>query len=124
MSYLTKASELISLLPADKTPIRQVIDRSERLRTLSIWADPEAPKPPQGSEHVLYFSDKRLDRFASIVIIIIGLTMLLTPLWILQAVQEPLYKLVVISVFVLAFLVSMSVTMAAKPFEGLAATAA
>ncbi|KAH8174765.1 hypothetical protein LIA77_06184 [Sarocladium implicatum] len=123
MLYLSKTDDLIKIVPSTKTQVRQFLDRSDRLSSLSIWADPEDPKPPQGSEHVLYFSDKRLDRFASILIILIGVTMLLTPLWILQAVQASLYKLVVISVFILVFLVTMSFTMAARPFEGLAATA-
>lgn len=73
---------------------------------------------------MLYFSDKRIDAFASGVIVIVGLTMLLTPVWILQALNSLLWKLVVISIFIFIFLVTMSFTMVAKPFEALGATAA
>ena len=75
-------------------------------------------------EHVAYFSNRKLDRFVSFAIVAIGVAMLLTPLWVLQALEAPTTKLLVITVFVLVFLLTMSFTMAAKPFEALGATAA
>lgn len=124
IGYLKHTEDLISVANKDKTPLRRMIDSSHRLRTLPIWKSAMTVSPPRGSEQVLYFSDKRIDTFASGVIVIVGLTMLLTPVWILQALDSLLWKLVVISIFVFIFLVTMSFTMVAKPFEALAATAA
>jgi hypothetical protein len=65
-----------------------------------------------------------MDSFVSGAIALIGITMLLTPIWILQALEKFWPKLVVISIFILVFLFKMSFTMVAKPFEALGATAA
>ncbi|KAI0376858.1 hypothetical protein F5Y04DRAFT_197205 [Hypomontagnella monticulosa] len=50
--------------------------------------------------------------------------MLIAPLWILQYLESPTYKLVVITLFVFTFLLTLSFAMAARPFEALGATAA
>lgn len=128
--YLEHGADLVSLAAQEKTPLRRAIDNSQRLRTLPLWRQMqrsggdggEAAVRDQG--HVAYFSNRRLDGFASGAIVVLGVAMLLTPLWVLQALEAPTAKLLVITVFVLVFLLTMSFTMAAKPFEALGATAA
>ncbi|KAK1496173.1 hypothetical protein CTAM01_08360 [Colletotrichum tamarilloi] len=66
----------------------------------------------------------RQDVFASAVIIAIGVLMLITPIWILQALTDLKAKLAVITVFIFVFLLVLSLAMVAKPFEALGATAA
>jgi hypothetical protein len=123
-ALLSHTKDLISVANKDKTPLRRMIDSSHRLRTLPIWRSAETVSPPRGSKQVLYFSDKRIDTFSSCAIVIVDLTMLLTPVWILQALNNLLWKLDVISIFVFIFLVTMTFNMVAKPFEALGATAA
>lgn len=65
-----------------------------------------------------------MNKFASAVITAVGITMLLTPIWILQAMDRLVMKLAVITVFVLVFLLTLSLAMVSKPFEALGATAA
>ena len=65
-----------------------------------------------------------MNRFTSAIIIAIGMVMLVTPIWALQAMNDIRSKLGVITGFILLFLLVLSVAMVAKPFEALAATAA
>lgn len=65
-----------------------------------------------------------MDSFASAVIVFVGASILITPIWILQAIESVQQKLAVITAFVLAFLLILSFAMVSKPFEALGATAA
>jgi hypothetical protein len=65
-----------------------------------------------------------MDVFVSAMIVIVGATLLITPIWILQAMDSLKLKLAVITVFVTVFLLILSFAMVAKPFEALGATAA
>ncbi|KAI0902956.1 hypothetical protein F4823DRAFT_569169 [Ustulina deusta] len=65
-----------------------------------------------------------MDSFASAVIVFVGASILVTPIWILQAIETLKTKLAVITAFVLVFLLILSFAMVSKPFEALGATAA
>ncbi|KAI1400398.1 hypothetical protein F4819DRAFT_368578 [Hypoxylon fuscum] len=121
-SYLDM-DDLLCLSRKDKPPLRQLIDNSLMLRTLSIWQDNSHP-PIQGSRNVTYFSDRKINAFVSILLTAIGTAMLIIPIWILQSQDNLKYKLAVITVFVFVFLSVLSFAMVAKPFEALGATAA
>jgi accessory gene regulator protein AgrB len=69
-------------------------------------------------------SGKRIDRFITVIIMSIGLTMLIAPMWILQALDDPRKKLAVITAFIVVFLGMVSYATVAKLPEILAATAA
>ncbi|KAK6829717.1 hypothetical protein PG987_010301 [Apiospora arundinis] len=126
--YLQQTDDLISIAERDKTPLRQFIDKSQRLRTLRIWQQPSSGSNTDHQHYrdqdVSYYSDKRIDAFTSLTIVFIGIAMLLTPIWILQSLQAPTMKLVVITIFILAFLITLFYAMVTKPFEALGATAA
>ncbi|KAH0436420.1 hypothetical protein CcaCcLH18_04440 [Colletotrichum camelliae] len=122
-TYLEK-DDLISVAYTEKTPLRQAIDSSLRLRTLPIWRHREDAAASYDAREVSYYSDKRMNAFASALIIAIGVVMLLTPIWVLQAMGDLKGKLAVITVFVFIFLLVLSLAMVAKPFEALGATAA
>lgn len=115
--------DLFCVLQKDKTPLRRMIDKSYRLRTMDLWRRPDTV-PDYDTSHISYYSDKRIDHFASGVIIGIGTCLLIIPLWILQALDTLTIKLAVITVFIFVFLLILSISMASKPFEALAATAA
>jgi hypothetical protein len=108
----------------DKSPIRRFIDSSILLRTLPVWKYSTETISKHDSANASYYSDKRVDIAASLVITIIGAFMLITPIWILQALEHLPMKPVVISLFVLACILILSFAMVAKPFEALGASAA
>jgi hypothetical protein len=123
-TYLAK-DDLVRVVPQDRTPLRRIIDSSLRLRTLPIWKLKDHEAASQHNDgHVTYYSDKRIDSFVSALIVIIGATMLITPLWILQALSTLPLKLGVITVFIFICLLLTSFAMVSKPFEALGATAA
>lgn len=123
--YLKYKDDLVCVTHKNKTPLRKVIDKSRRLRTLDVWrSKDEKPIPHYDSQYVSYYSDQRIDGFASAFIVFVGLTMLVTPIWILNALESMRSRLIVITVFTVVFLLVMSFAMVAKPFEALGATAA
>ncbi|KAI8945298.1 hypothetical protein F4801DRAFT_136462 [Xylaria longipes] len=122
--YLEHESDLFGVVQKDKTPLRRLIDHSRRLRTLSIWRLKNQSAPKDEDDMVSYYSDKRMDTFASSIIVGLGIILLLAPLWILYALKSSVLKLAVITVFVATFLIILSFAMVAKPFEALGATAA
>ncbi|KAM7201292.1 hypothetical protein V8F33_003392 [Rhypophila sp. PSN 637] len=127
-TYLDKP-DLVRLVDEEKTPLRKVIDNSLRLRTLPLWKikknDMEPPAVPTFcAAQISYYSNQRINKFASSVIVLIGVAMLIAPLWILQALNTLELKLAVITAFISVFLLLVSFAMVAKPFEALGATAA
>jgi len=73
----------------------------------------------------MYFEkNEKLEGFVTVIICLVGLLMLIAPLWILKAVSEPGPRLEIITVFILVFLGLIQSVTIAKPFETLAATAA
>ncbi|KAI8669140.1 hypothetical protein NCS57_00728000 [Fusarium keratoplasticum] len=122
--YLEHEKDLICLVQKDKTPLRRLIDTSLTIRTLPIWKHKGKAAAEYDAEHVSYYSDSRMDKTASVVIVAVGIVMLITPIWVLQAMDGLRAKLAVITTFVLVFLLVLSFAMASKPFEALGATAA
>ncbi|TDZ67894.1 hypothetical protein CTRI78_v002716 [Colletotrichum trifolii] len=84
----------------------------------------ENETPGYDAEEVSHYSDKRIDAFASAVIISVGVAMLITPIWVLEGMVDLKGKLAVITCFIFVFLLVLSLAMVAKPFEALGATAA
>lgn len=123
IQYLGHDEDLFCVVRREKTPLRRLIDRSLMIRTLHLWKQTK-DVPDYDANNVTYYSDKRMDGFASIMITGIGIIMLITPIWILQSMEALSRKLVVITVFILIFLLTLSFAMASKPFEALGATAA
>ncbi|RYP39359.1 hypothetical protein DL767_002270 [Monosporascus sp. MG133] len=124
--YLEHTGDLICVVQKDKTPLRKAIDNSLRLRTLPFWRykKDEIPVPAYDAGNVSYYKDKRMDGFASVLMVSVGVIMLITPLWILQSLTSLNMKLAVITTVVLVFLLVASYFMVTKPLEGLGATAA
>jgi hypothetical protein len=123
--YLTQTHDLFSLVPRVKTPLRRLLDRWRKFRVHPFWRDEQPPElPVYDQDLVTYFSDKKVDRFITIIIVGIGTVMLIAPVWILQALTAPIPKLGTITAFIVLFLGMISYATVAKPFETLAATAA
>lgn len=123
--YLNHPQDLFSVVPREKAPLRRLLDRSRKFRIASFWKSKDAPGLPIYDQDVItYTSDKRIDRFVTVLIVGSGTMMLLVPMWILQALDKSNHKLGVITAFVVVFLGLVSYATVAKPFETLAATAA
>ncbi|KAI1750238.1 hypothetical protein F4782DRAFT_509773 [Xylaria castorea] len=122
--YLEQNQDLIRLRSNDKPPLRNWIDNSLALRTLSIWKKQSRAVPDYEASNVSYYSNTSLDAFASAMIVFVGASLLIIPIWILQAIENLQIKLAVITAFVLVFLLVLSFVMVSKPFEALGATAA
>ncbi|KAI0116332.1 hypothetical protein GGR51DRAFT_501039 [Nemania sp. FL0031] len=122
--YLEHNQDLIRLRPNDKTPLRNWIDSSLTLRTLSIWKKHSRSVPGYETNNISYYSGTSMDVFASAVIIFVGGSLLVTPIWVLQAIEKFQSKLAVITAFILVFLLVLSSAMASKPLEALGVTAA
>ncbi|KAF2968578.1 hypothetical protein GQX73_g4999 [Xylaria multiplex] len=122
--YLEHDDDLFAVIQKDKTPLRRLIDNSRRLRTLSIWRQGSQDALNDDGDWVSYYSDKRMNTFASAIIVSLGAILLLAPLWILYVLERSALKLAVITIFITTFLVILSFIMVAKPFEALGVTAA
>ncbi|KAI1182577.1 hypothetical protein F5B17DRAFT_444127 [Nemania serpens] len=118
------AIDLIRLRSHEKTPLRNWIDNSLALRTLRVWKKQSRDIPQYEAGNIAYYSNASMDAFASAVIVFVGASILVTPIWILQAINNLQTKLAVITAFVLVCLLILSFVMVSKPFEALGATAA
>lgn len=123
--YLRHDHDLFSVVDNYKTPLRRLLERSRKFRIFSLWQSKRAPSlPVYDQDMITYTSNKRIDRFITVIIIGIGTLMLIAPMWILQALEDAKRKLAVITAFIAVFLGLFSSMTDAKPFETLAATAA
>ena len=100
--YITQSSDLFSLVPAAKTPLRRLLERYRQFRLLRLWRQDPSDSVMK-DEHVHYISDARVDHFVTVFIMSFGLTMLITPLWILAFVGGVVQRLGVISAFIVLF---------------------
>lgn len=123
-AYIEHSGDLVSLVPKLKSSLRAFLERSRRFRLSSFWR-----KSPIGLTHhdegyVLYTSDDRIERFVAAVVALLGIVMLITPLWILAFVTDTVSRLSIITAFLIVFWVLLALTTVAKTFESLGAAAA
>ena len=122
--YIRYRSDLISLAPRMRSPLRLLLGQASGFRFLKRWQLKFFFREASGDPGVWYSADEKIDRFIATVIMGLGLIMLIAPLWILAFVEGLIPRLGVISAFIVLFLVLLSITTVAKPFESLAAAAA
>ncbi|KAI5460085.1 hypothetical protein BGZ63DRAFT_426034 [Mariannaea sp. PMI_226] len=125
MRYLDSIDDLFCVTPREKSPMRRLLDKSQWLRTLSVWEEKKRNEEMEshGMKNIMLYSDRKMDQVASLVVAAVGVVMLLAPIWILQALRSLETKLAVISVFIFTFLITLSFIMVSRPFEALGATA-
>ncbi|KAL3450473.1 hypothetical protein BJX65DRAFT_305313 [Aspergillus insuetus] len=122
--YIDK-DDLFTLIPKDRSPLRRLFKRSSRFRFFRLWQKkPTVSDLPLYILHVHYSSDKRIDHFVMFTTVVIGLAMLIAPIWILAFTEPIVLKLTIITIFILLFLSLVSLGTNAKPYESLAAKAA
>ena len=122
--YIERPSDLFSVAPKAKSPLRVLLEHSHHFRLLKLWQEKNVDAAGYSDENVHYFSDEKIDHFIATFIMVLGLIMLIAPLWILAFLGGLVQRLGVISAFIVLFVALISVTTVAKPFESLAAAAA
>lgn len=71
-----------------------------------------------------WHNERRVEKFSASIISVVGLCMIIGPLWVLNYVQPSVYRLAIISSFIVVFFVLVGVATTARIFEVLAAAAA
>jgi hypothetical protein len=114
-------------VPKPTTPLRRILETSSRFRLSRLWAQ-APPDLPIHTSHatgtIHYSSDARIDAFIGLIITTSGTVMLVAPLWILETMDDSVYKLGVITVFIVLFLALVAFTMPTNPLGSLATAAA
>lgn len=148
-AFIEQEGDLIAIVPRVKTPLRRFIDKFPSIRKISCFRDRKVRSiniPPIDikaeakvrqrntrfddfeSRTTIYNKESRIDKFATCAAIVLGLGMLIAPLWLLQhlSAEKPNLnsRLLVITVFMVVFTIMIIVVTIAKPSEALAATAA
>lgn len=118
--YIQHSDDLFAIVPKLKTPLRRFMEKSRHFRLFRLWMK----ETPVEDENVHYTSDERIDSFVNLIIALVGLVMLIVPLWWLAFVTWVVHRLAIIISFVMVFLCFVSFTTVARPFETFGAAAA
>ena len=129
-AYIQQDEDLTTIIPIAKTPLRRYMEKMEWFRTSRLFRR-RPPKtllgshiPVEEEKTVFYHEDAQIKALDNLLVMLMGLSMLVTPLWILYAVNTTKDRLAVITVFISAFLALLQVVTVASPAEILAGTAA
>lgn len=122
VTFLEQKYDLIPIVPKLKSYLRIVLEKSELFRFSSFWRV-KRPNDQEDrfsdNEQVFLSSDDRIERCASVIILILGISMLIAPLWILNVTESATKKLGIITIFIVFFIGLISFTTVARPFESL-----
>lgn len=118
------APDLISISSRTLPPLGRWLESWQSLR-LSKWFSAVLIEGKHvKSESTTYFSDSRFEKLTNRSIILGGLIMLLTPLWLLEYYSGSKRRLGIITTFVVVFMLIMSTATINRPFEVVASSAA
>ncbi|KAI4259717.1 MAG: hypothetical protein L6R42_004448, partial [Xanthoria sp. 1 TBL-2021] len=130
VSFIDEDGDLMPMVPRVKPPLRRFLDRFDIIGRISYFRRKEKQLDQRHfqSETTIYNIEERIDKVVTIVTIVLGLSMLIAPLWVLQYfyTEQPDMKtrLEIITGFLIGFTFLLSIVTVARPFEVLAATAA
>ncbi|KAI8633267.1 hypothetical protein F5Y19DRAFT_294844 [Xylariaceae sp. FL1651] len=126
--FIQHRDELVSM-SAQKSALRQWFEDQVVYRTHTKFgmfkkqAQSSSILSTQDQKSTYTVSDEAIDIFGSFAVFVAALTMLVTPLWILQSLDTLQQKLIVITIFIMICLAFLSLATLGRPFESLAATA-
>ncbi|CZR68524.1 uncharacterized protein PAC_18423 [Phialocephala subalpina] len=140
-AFINRRHDLIPVLPKKLSWFRKVLERSLILRIpllrtcferkckdIEDYKDIRGIKPGETGalKPTIWQNDKRVDYCSSSVIAVVGLGMLIAPLWILEQINHdrPSARLGAITGFIVVFFLLVAVATTARVFDALAATAA
>lgn len=132
--YIDHDDDLISVHPKPRSPGRNFLEKVTfggfrwfpwGIPLLKHWFSREAPKNIVSlkNEETVWPNDQRMETVSSVMISIIGLAMLIGPIWALAFISPMEYRLAVISGFIVVFFLVLAFTRS-RLYEALAATAA
>jgi hypothetical protein len=121
--FIRKCGDVVALVGRIRSPLRLFLERFQPLLTCRVFRSKQRKDQIQ-SATTSYYSNTRFDGFVTTVLIILGIFLLLGPMWILQFMRNNNRRLGVITGFILLFTSLLASATVAKPFEVLAATAA
>lgn len=122
--YASTREDLISIVPQSKSWLRLGIERINPTILSRIFPAKKRPGRVQ-NEYSFYASSKMMNAAETFVIVVLGLAVLLAPLWWLDRLSDASAdtRLWVISGFVVFFTVSLASATVEKPFQVLIGTA-
>ncbi|CAL8583944.1 hypothetical protein XPA_009554 [Xanthoria parietina] len=130
VAFIKKEGDLMPMVPRVKPPLRRFLDRFGIIGRISCFRR-KGNKLDQRhfqSETTIYNLEERIDKAVTCVTIVLGVVMLIAPLWILQYIYgeqaDMKARLEIITGFLIGFTALLSIVTVARPFEVLAATAA
>jgi hypothetical protein len=122
--FATHASDLISINSRSRAPLGQWLEACRKLHLWRIFRAKDVPDLHIKSAATVYSSNQMFDTLTTGAIILMGLVMLLAPLWWLEKVSSSETRLKIITGFIIVFMVAMSTATVNRPFEVVASTAA
>ena len=121
--YCKTGEDLVYVLPKTEKLLPQIFELLQdwglklfrRHPTDTIGYDPAT---------TLLHTEERVEKLTVNTILLVGLVMLIGPMWVLEFVIRPVHSLAVITGFIVCFLALLAFATGAKPLEALGATAA
>jgi hypothetical protein len=126
--FVNQGGDLVALVQKSKTLLRRGLDKLESWRTLFIFKEKTEKahyyQKWYTSKTTTYQDDAKMDRYLNIIITVIGIGVLLGPLWLLKEQSAETTRLVTISVSLTIFTILLNILTVARTFDSLAAAAA
>ena len=120
--------DLIPVHPKARSWFRKVLEKSSLLRRPPLRSclsrKPCDPLIRAKEKNTIWHNDKHVEYLSTTVIGVVGLGMLIGPIWALYTVEPPKARLGIISAFIVVFYILVGIATTAKIFESLAAVAA
>jgi hypothetical protein len=127
-AYITHHDDLIDVAPKPRSWFRNVLERTLILRVpgLRVFFErkPDEYKTINTNSKTIWQNDNRVEGTSSAVIAIIGLGMLVGPLWILNQANTRSEQLGIITGFIVLFFILVATATTARVYDALAAAAA
>lgn len=118
--YVENTTDLFPLASSSKALLQKAIDESRILRGFSIFRSSKIAS----SGTTKYYSTGLFKAAYFTTSLTAGLAFLITPIWLLQFIHDPVKKLGIITAFIIAFTLLVSVATVKEPYEILTSAAA
>ena len=122
--FISHRGDLISINSHTSSPLGRLLEATPLIRLSRLVRAKPDPESHVISSYTNYASDEALAMLTTVSIIVLGLCMLLGPMWWLEFVSDSKKRLLIITVFLTIFMGLMSTATVNRPFEVVAASAA
>jgi hypothetical protein len=121
--YLDRLDDLIYVTPNPDSSLRRAFGYIAPKLNLPCFRRNPDPEMGYDEPNLMLWNEQHAQAFFTKATMVVGLGMLIGPLWVLEFVNGPLQRLGVITAFVVLFLFLLSVATTARPIESLAGAA-